>query len=76
MQHVRSSLAELSVETRLILWHGALTMHEYTVDSVACMLRYSSGITSSIFSDLLFKGKVMVLSGNFRHVLLFVDKGV
>ncbi|XP_047943100.1 ATP-dependent DNA helicase pfh1-like [Salvia hispanica] len=70
-----SSLAELIVRTRLIIWDEAPMMHKHCFEALDRTLPDLMHCSNQRNSDLLFGGIAVVFCGDFRQILPVIPKG-
>ncbi len=68
-------VAELVRKADLIIWDEAPMMHRRAFEVVDCTLCDLMQLDDAQVTDKIFGGKTMVLSGDFRQILLVVPKG-
>lgn len=65
----RSHLAELLINTTLIIWDEAPMVRRY------CIEAFDRSLRDIIHSDHIFGGKCVVMGGDFRQILPVIPKG-
>jgi hypothetical protein len=68
-------VAELVRKADLIIWDEAPMMHRRAFEVVDCTLRDLMQLDDAQATDKIFGGKIVVLGGDFRQILLVVPKG-
>jgi hypothetical protein len=68
-------VAELVHKVDLIIWDEAPMMHHRAFEAVDCTLRDLMQLDDAQATNKTFGGKTVVLSGDFRQILLVVPKG-
>ena len=68
-------MAELLLETSIILWDEASMAHRNCFETVDCSLQDIMQIEDPRNFENPFGGKVVVLGGDFRQILPVVKKG-
>jgi len=59
----------------LIVWDEAPMAHKHVFEVVNCTLQHVMGAVDPALKDMLFGGKVVVMGGDFRQILLVVPRG-
>ncbi|XP_019188283.1 PREDICTED: uncharacterized protein LOC109182587 [Ipomoea nil] len=70
-----SELAELLVQTKMIIWDEAPMMHKFCFEALDRTLRDLMQLVNPRSSDMTFGGKTVVLGGDFRQILPVIPKG-
>ncbi|XP_019195835.1 PREDICTED: uncharacterized protein LOC109189678 [Ipomoea nil] len=70
-----SELAELLVQTKLIIWDEAPMMHKFCFEALDRTIRDLMRFINPRSSDMTFGGKTVVLGGDFRQILPVIPKG-
>ncbi|XP_019197682.1 PREDICTED: uncharacterized protein LOC109191476 [Ipomoea nil] len=70
-----SELAELLVQTKLIIWDEAPMMHKFCFEALDRTMRDLMRFVNPRSSDMTFGGKTVVLGGDFRQILPVIPKG-
>ncbi|XP_019163439.1 PREDICTED: uncharacterized protein LOC109159782 [Ipomoea nil] len=70
-----SELAELLVQTKLIIWDEAPMMHKFCFEALDRTMRDLMRFINPMSSDMTFGGKTVVLGGDFRQILPVIPKG-
>ncbi|XP_061367870.1 uncharacterized protein LOC133310893 [Gastrolobium bilobum] len=70
-----SNIAELLAKTNLIIWDEAPMVHRFYFEALDKTLRDVLRFSDSSCVDKPFGGKVVVLGGDFRQILLVVPHG-
>jgi len=73
--HPKSHLAELIINTKLIIWDEAPMMHMYCFEALDRSLKDLFRQKNDDRLDIPFGGKVVVLNGDFRQILPIIPKG-
>ncbi len=60
---------------RLIVWDEAPMAHKHVFEAVNRTLQHVMGVVDPALKDMLFGGKVVVMGGDFRQILLVVPRG-
>ncbi|XP_056688534.1 uncharacterized protein [Spinacia oleracea] len=68
-------LAELIRRTKLIIWDEAPMVHRHGFEALDQTFRDVMQLHDHSLKDKVFGGKVVVLGGDFRQILLVVPKG-
>jgi ATP-dependent DNA helicase PIF1 len=68
-------VAELVRKADLIIWDEASMMHCRAFKAVDCTLRDLMQLDDAQAIDKIFGGKIVVLGGDFRQILLVIPKG-
>ncbi|XP_019158857.1 PREDICTED: uncharacterized protein LOC109155693 [Ipomoea nil] len=68
-------LAELTVQTKLIIWDEAPMMHKFCFEALDRTMRDLMRFINPRSSDMTFGGKTVVLGGDFRQILPVIPKG-
>jgi hypothetical protein len=61
--------------THLIMWDEAPMAHKHVFEAVNRTLQHVMGVVDPTLKDMLFGGKVVVMGGDFRQILLVVPRG-
>jgi hypothetical protein len=61
--------------TRLIVWDEAPMAHKHVFEAVNRTLQHVMGAVDPALKDMFFGGKVVVMGGDFRQILLVVPQG-
>ncbi len=72
---LNSPQAALIRATRLIMWDEAPMAHKHVFEAVNRTLQHVMGVVDPALKDMLFGGKVVVMEGDFRQILLVVPRG-
>ncbi|XP_019195824.1 PREDICTED: uncharacterized protein LOC109189666 [Ipomoea nil] len=64
-----SELAELLVQTKLIIWDEAPMMHKFCFEALDRTMRDLMRFINPRSSDMAFGGKTVVLGGDFRQII-------
>ncbi len=67
--------AALIRATRLIVWDEAPMAHKHVFEVVNRTLQHVMGVVDPTLKDMLFRGKVVVMGGDFRQILFVVPRG-
>jgi len=67
--------AALIRAARLIVWDEAPMAHKHVFEAVNCTLQHVMGAIDLALKDMLFRGKVVVMGGDFRQILPVVPRG-
>jgi len=59
----------------LIVWDEAPMAHKHVFEVVNRTLQHVMGVVDPALKDMLFGGKVVVMGGDFRQILLVVPRG-
>ncbi|XP_019171089.1 PREDICTED: ATP-dependent DNA helicase PIF4-like [Ipomoea nil] len=70
-----SELAELLVQTKLIIWDEAPMMHKFCFEALDRTMRDLLRFINPRSSDMTFGGKTVVFGGDFRQILPVIPKG-
>ena len=70
-----SQIAELMTKASLIIWDEAPMTHRNCFEAIDCSLRDILRFTVSNSANKPFGGKIVVLGGDFRQILLVIEKG-
>ncbi|XP_019185906.1 PREDICTED: ATP-dependent DNA helicase PIF1-like [Ipomoea nil] len=70
-----SELAELLVQTKLIIWDEAPMMHKFCFEALDRTMRDLMRFINPMSSNMTFGGKTVVLGGDFRQILPVILKG-
>ncbi|XP_019179528.1 PREDICTED: uncharacterized protein LOC109174729 [Ipomoea nil] len=70
-----SELAELLVQTKLIIWDEAPMMHKFCFETLDRTIRDLLRFINPRSSDMTFGGKTVVFGGDFRQILPVIPKG-
>ncbi|XP_019180459.1 PREDICTED: uncharacterized protein LOC109175614 [Ipomoea nil] len=70
-----SELAELLVQTKLIIWDETPMMHKFCFEALDRTMRDLMRFINPMSSDMTFGGKTVVLGGDFRQILPVIPKG-
>ncbi|XP_019164327.1 PREDICTED: uncharacterized protein LOC109160496 [Ipomoea nil] len=70
-----SELAELLVQTKLIIWDEAPMMHKFCFEALDRTMWDLMRFINPRSSDMTFGGKTVVLGGDFRQILPVIPKG-
>ncbi|XP_031108664.1 uncharacterized protein LOC116013152 [Ipomoea triloba] len=70
-----SSLAELIIQCKLIIWDEAPMMHKHCFEALDRTLRDLFRFTDQNAGNRTFGGKTVVLGGDFRQILLVIPRG-
>ncbi|XP_016184913.1 uncharacterized protein LOC107626523 [Arachis ipaensis] len=70
-----SPLARLITKAKLIIWDEALIISKYCYEALDKYLRDILRCSDSYNAHLQFGGKVVVLRGDFRQILLVIPRG-
>jgi len=73
--HPKSHLAELIINTKLIIWDEAPMMHMYCFEALDRSLKDLLRHKNDDRLDIPFGGMVVVLDGDFRQILPVIPKG-
>ncbi|XP_019172653.1 PREDICTED: uncharacterized protein LOC109168053 [Ipomoea nil] len=69
-----SELAELLVQTKLIIWDEAPMMHKFCFEALDRTMRDLMRFINPRSSDMTFGGETVVLGGDFRQILPVIPK--
>ncbi|XP_019170465.1 PREDICTED: ATP-dependent DNA helicase PIF4-like [Ipomoea nil] len=69
-----SELAELLVQTKLIIWDEAPMMHKFCFEALDRTMRDLMRFVNPRSSDMTFGGKTVVLGGDFRQILPVIPR--
>jgi hypothetical protein len=72
---LNSPQAALIRATRLIVWDEAPMAHKHVFEAVNRTLQHVMGVVDPALKDMFFGGKVIVMGGDFRQILLVVPRG-
>jgi hypothetical protein len=72
---LNSPQAALIRAARLIVWDEAPMAHKHVFEVVNRMFQHVMGAVDPALKDMLFGGKVVVMGGDFRQLLLVVPRG-
>jgi hypothetical protein len=72
---LNSPQAALIRAARLIVWDEAPMAHKHVFEAVNRTLQHAMGAVDPALKDMLFGGKVVVMGGDFRQILLVVPRG-
>ncbi len=72
---LNSPQAALIRAARLIVWDEAPMAHKHVFEAVNCTFQHVMGAVDPAFKDMFFGGKVVVMGGDFRHILPVVPWG-
>jgi len=67
--------AALIRATRLIVWDEAPMAHKHVFEVVNRTFQHVMGVVDPTLKDMLFRGKVVVMGGDFRQILFVVPRG-
>jgi hypothetical protein len=67
-------LAQLIVESKLIIWDEALKLHRHCFEAVDKTFRDIFRVSNPRSADIPFGGKVIVLGGDFRKILPVIPR--
>ncbi|XP_019177192.1 PREDICTED: uncharacterized protein LOC109172491 [Ipomoea nil] len=70
-----SQLAELLVQTKLIIWDEAPMMHKFCFEALDRTMRDLLRFINPRSYDMTFGGKTVVFGGDFRQILPVIPKG-
>ncbi|XP_019160767.1 PREDICTED: uncharacterized protein LOC109157323 [Ipomoea nil] len=70
-----SQLAELIVQSKLIIWDEAPMMHKFCFEALDRTMRDLMHFQNPRSYDMTFGGKTVVLGGDFRQILPVIPKG-
>ncbi|XP_019196554.1 PREDICTED: uncharacterized protein LOC109190511 [Ipomoea nil] len=70
-----SQLAELIVQSKLIIWDEAPMMHKFCFEALDRTMRDLLGFKNPRSYDMTFGGKTVVFGGDFRQILPVIPKG-
>ncbi|XP_052176579.1 uncharacterized protein LOC127790890 [Diospyros lotus] len=70
-----SPLADLIIRNSLIIWDEPPIMNKYCFEALDRSMRDILRFSNLMSSELPFGGKVVVLEGDFRKILLVIPKG-
>ncbi|KEH21931.1 PIF1-like helicase [Medicago truncatula] len=73
--HSKSPLAKLVCKAKLIIWDEAPMIHKHCFEALHRSLRDILRVQNNGRTDVPFGGKVVVLGGDFRQILLVIPKG-
>jgi hypothetical protein len=59
----------------LIVWDKAPMTHKHVFEAVNCTFQHVMGAIDPALKDMFFGGKVVVMGGDFRHILPVVPQG-
>jgi hypothetical protein len=59
----------------LIVWDKAPMTHKHVFEAVNCTFQHVMGAIDPALKDMFFGGKVVVMGGDFRHILPVVPRG-
>ncbi|XP_019166702.1 PREDICTED: uncharacterized protein LOC109162455 [Ipomoea nil] len=68
-------LAELIMQSKLIIWDEAPMMHKFCFDALDRTMRDLLSSTNPRSCEMTFGGKTVVLGGDFRQILPVIPKG-
>jgi hypothetical protein len=71
---LNSPQATLSRAARFIVWDEAPMAHKHVFEAVNRTLQHVMGVVDLALKDMLFGGKVVVMGGDFRQILLVVPR--
>jgi hypothetical protein len=60
--------------THLIVWDEAPMAHKHVFEAVNCTLQHVMGVVDPALKDMFFRGKVVVMGGDFRQILPVVPR--
>jgi hypothetical protein len=72
---LNSPQAALIRAARLIVWDEAPMAHKHVFEAVNRTLQHVMGVVDPALKDMLFRGKVVVMGGDFRQILPVVPQG-
>ncbi|XP_019198210.1 PREDICTED: ATP-dependent DNA helicase PIF4-like, partial [Ipomoea nil] len=70
-----SPLAQLIMQSKLIIWDEAPMMHKFCFEALDCTMRDIMRAKNPKSLDMTFGGKTVVLGGDFRQILPVIPKG-
>ncbi|XP_019168949.1 PREDICTED: uncharacterized protein LOC109164859 [Ipomoea nil] len=70
-----SPLAQLIMQSRLIIWDEAPMMHKFCFEALDRTMRDIMRVKNPNSWDMTFGGKTVVLGGDFRQILPVIPKG-
>ncbi|XP_019160736.1 PREDICTED: uncharacterized protein LOC109157292 [Ipomoea nil] len=70
-----SQLAELIVQSKLIIWDEAPMMHKFCFEALDRTMRDLLRLKNPRSYDMTFGGKTVVFGGDFRQILPVIPKG-
>ncbi len=73
---LNSLQAALIRAARLIVWDEAPMAHKHVFEAVNCTFQHVMGVVDPALKDMFFRGKVVVMGGDFRQILLVVPWGM
>ncbi len=73
---LNSPQAALIRITCLIVWDEAPMAHKHVFEAVNHTLQHVMGVVDPTLKDMFFGGKVVVMGGDFRQLLLVVPRGM
>jgi len=73
---LNSPQAALIRAARLIVWDEAPMAHKHVFEAVNRTLQHVMGVVDPTLKDMFFGGKVVVMGGDFRQILLVVPRGM
>ncbi len=72
---LNSPQAALIRAARLIVWDEAPMAHKHVFEAVNSTFQHVMGAVDPTLKDMLFRGKVVIMGGDFRQILLVVPRG-
>ncbi len=72
---LNSPQAALIRAARLIVWDEAPMAHKHVFEAMNRTFQHVMGVVNPALKDMLFRGKVVVMGGDFREILPVVPRG-